>query len=641
MMISLRPIGFVLTAAIVLALALMASLVPNPTLAASGPWQGGSEMQARLVTAIDSVADHQSVEAGLEVKLAPGWKIYWRSPGDAGLPPTLDFSKTPAIAGHEMFFPAPKRFSILGFDSFGYGDRVIYPLRLDLAKPGKGFDLAIPFEGLVCSDVCIPLRETLTLSLPKGDGQIAREARDIAQFKARVPRASTAAGVSLTRLVLDGDTLFATFEQGGLPLEEAPDDVLIEAASGFAFAAPLWQSGQAVIKVTGKAPEELIGQAVTVTAISPAWLLEMPAQIEAGVAANRSPEMPSSEWMLMIMVAFLGGVILNIMPCVLPVISLKLGAVMGQGGARPDEVRMSFLATAAGVIVSFLILGGVLLGLRQAGVAIGWGIQFQQPVFLTIAALAIALFGLVMLDLVRLPVPGFAQRWSMGRTGLMGDFIAGAMATILATPCSAPFVGTAIAFALTASASGMMMIFTAMGIGLALPWLAIAVFPKAARLLPKPGAWFVTLKRLLAAGLFATSAWLASVLITVVMGQSAVNDGWRDWQPSLAENLAQEGQVVFVDVTADWCLTCKANKALVLNTEAMGEEFAAYNTVMLKADWTAPDDRITAFLASHDRYGIPFNIVYGPGAPSGVVLPELLTASMVKDALAKAGAKAN
>jgi len=644
MMKSFDQIGFARTAipaaAFAAVMVLLALLIPKPVLAASGPWQGGAEMQARLVTAIDSVGDHQSVEAGLEVKLAPGWKIYWRSPGDAGLPPSLDFSNTAAIAGHELSFPAPKRFAILGFDSFGYADHVIYPLRLDLAKPGQGFDLAVPFEGLVCKDLCIPLRETLTLSLPKGDGQIASEARDIAQFKARVPRVSTAAGVSLTGLILDGDALYARFEQAGSVLEAAPDDILIEAPSGFAFAAPVWQSGQAILNITGKSPEDLIGQNVTLTAISADWLLEVPAQIQAGRAANTvSPSLPT-EWLMMVVIAFLGGVILNIMPCVLPVISLKLGAVMGQGGAKPEEVRWSFFATAMGVITSFLILGGVLLGLRQAGVAIGWGIQFQQPLFLGMAAVAIAAFGLVMLDMVRLPVPAFAQRWSMGRTGLMGDFIAGAMATILATPCSAPFVGTAIAFALTASATGMMVIFTAMGIGLALPWLMIAALPKTARLLPKPGAWFVTLKRFLAAGLFATSAWLASILITVVMGQSAVSQGWQDWQPSLAENLAKDGQVVFVDVTADWCLTCKANKALVLNSDAMRDEFASYNAVMLKADWTAPDDRITAFLASHDRYGIPFNMVFGPAAPFGVVLPELLTVSIVKDALIRAAGKA-
>ena len=297
---------------------------------------------------------------------------------------------------------------------------------------------------------------------------------------------------------------------------------------------------------------------------------------------------------------------------------------------------------AAGVITSFMLLGAGLLALRQAGVAIGWGIQFQNPIFLGFAASAIALFGLVMLDIINLPVPQFIQNlgrgMGQGQNGpsYTGDFLSGALATLLATPCSAPFVGTAIAFALTATPLQMMVIFLAMGIGLAMPWLVIAAAPRLAVLLPKPGPWFKTLKQILAAGLFLTSAWLISILVTVTVGASNAEDGWRQWQPQLAEELARDGQVVFVDVTADWCITCKANKALVLNTDEMKSVFADKNVVLLQADWTAPNDEITAYLASFDRYGIPFNIVYGPSQTGGIILPELLTREVVLDALDKA-----
>ena len=167
-------------------------------------------------------------------------------------------------------------------------------------------------------------------------------------------------------------------------------------------------------------------------------------------------------------------------------------------------------------------------------------------------------------------------------------------------------------------------------------WLVIAAIPRLAVLLPKPGPWFKTLKKILAAGLFITSAWLISILVTVTVGASTAEDGWRQWQPQFAEKLARDGQVVFVDVTADWCLTCKANKALVLNTDEMKNAFSDKKVILLKADWTAPDDEITSYLASFDRYGIPFNIIYGPSQPDGIILPELLTREVVLDALNKA-----
>ena len=618
--------------------------VIGPTYAASGPWQGGAEMQARLISAIDSFDGRDAITAGLEVKLAKGWKIYWRSPGDAGLPPELDFSKTPSVMDHHIDFPAPKRFSILGFDSFGYADHVIYPLRLSIAPQSQGITIAAQFDGLVCKDVCIPVRETLTLSLPKGQAAASEFARDIAQYMANVPRQSTAGGIAIKAVYLDGNDLVLPFQHPENQPIAAPQDILIEAATGYAFAQPQWQDNTARIAISGKPAKDLSGENITVTVVATGWLLESPAMIKplpAGIVSSGGASVLTGLFAMMA-IAFLGGLILNVMPCVLPVISLKLGTVMGMGHQPLGQVRVSFLMTAAGVITSFMLLGAGLLALRQAGVAIGWGIQFQNPVFLGFAASAIALFGLVMLDIINLPVPQFIQNLGrgvgQGQNGqsYTGDFLSGALATLLATPCSAPFVGTAIAFALTATPLEMMVIFLAMGIGLAMPWLVIAAVPRLAVLLPKPGPWFKTLKQILAAGLFLTSAWLISILVTVTVGASSAEDGWRQWQPQLAEELAQNGQVVFVDVTADWCITCKANKALVLNTDETKAVFADKNIILLQADWTAPNDEITAYLASFDRYGIPFNIVYGPAQPDGIILPELLTREVVLDALDQA-----
>jgi len=602
--------------------------------AAAGPWQGDEVMQARLVTATDAAGDKAYLDAGLEFRLEPGWKVYWRSPGDAGLPPVLDFSASPAISGHRIDFPAPERFSILGFDSFGYSDHVILPLTLKLEKPGTGFAASALLEGLVCSDICIPVRETLSLVLPKGEAGVSAEARMMAEFRARVPGRGTTAGVSLKAAAIRGEHLEVRLERDGQPLPLREGDILIEAPSGFSFARPQTGPEYSSLEIRGRPAGELVGEEITVTVLAPWFMLE--SRAEVGVAEGR-PFVLEGGLLAMMFLAFLGGVILNAMPCVLPVLSLKLAAVIGHGGSDKSAIRWSFLATAAGVMASFILLGLVLYVLRGAGVAIGWGMQFQEPFFLIIAALAIGFFGLVMLDLAILPVPGFVQAWARGLpSGLLGDFFSGALATLLATPCSAPFVGTAVAFALTSPGNVLMLIFIMMGTGLALPWIAVAAWPSLVAFLPRPGRWLAILKRGLAAGLFVTSIWLMTVLATHLSGKDTPDGRWQAWAPGLASEKAALGQVVFVDVTADWCITCQTNKAFVLNTAPVMEKFEEKGVVLLRADWTQPDEEISRYLASQGRYGIPFNMVYGPGAPEGIALGEILTTSMVLDALTRA-----
>ena len=611
-----------------------ASIAQDKAYAAAGPWQGNGEMQARIITATDSTGGLENIQAGLEVKLKSGWKIYWRSPGDAGLPPELDFGQSPDIIASKLSFPAPSRFDILGFESFGYSDHVIFPLQLTLAKKGQGFTAAPELSGLICSTICIPINERLTISLPKGTGKVASEAapeaRIIAKFKSQVPRKSNATGARLKSLSITRDYLYVAFEKNGTPIDFVSGDVLIEAASGLSFAAPVSVNGKAQIAVSGQDSANLIGEKVTVTAITPDWVFEASAIVT-------EQKTLLSPFIALVGIAILGGFILNFMPCVLPVLSLKLASILGKGGGELRLIRRSFIATAFGVIGSFIMLGGALLALRMMGGSIGWGIQFQQPIFLIIAAAVMAGFGLVMLDVVSIPVPKFAQKIGHKKGGIGGDILTGAMATVLATPCSAPFVGTAVAFAVTTSPAKMMAIFAAMGTGLALPWIAIALRPKMITLLPKPGAWFKRLKQILAAGLFITAFWLVTILVGI---SSSGNDGkWQRWQPELAQAAAEKGQIVFVDVTADWCITCKANKAIVLNSAAIQAQFAAQNVLLLKADWTKPDPQISQFLASFNRYGIPFNVVYGPRAKGGIILPELLTQASVTKALEKAASK--
>jgi len=398
-----------------------------------------------------------------------------------------------------------------------------------------------------------------------------------------------------------------------------------------------------------------------------------------------------------IALAFLGGLILNLMPCVLPVLAIKLAAIIEASGQSRGFVRLRFGAGAMGILSSFAILAAGLAALRLAGGQIGWGIQFQSPVFLAMMLLVLGLFTLNMLDRFFLPIPAFLQasfcgngQNASGQTRpavLFGDFMAGMLATLLATPCSAPFVGSAVTVALTGDMVQLFAVFMAMGAGLAAPWGLIVLFPALVGFLPRPGHWMVWLKRGLAGLLIATMVWLGWLLQTVQGGLAALlllgligfvllavllrqkigillaSAGlfaglaflpapaivapqvnglvWQVWSDDASASARAEGKLVFVDVTADWCITCKANKALVLEAAPIGPMLAALveddKLVMLKADWTRPDPRIAAFLASHDRFGIPFNIIYGPTAPEGILLGELLRADMIEKALIKAG----
>jgi suppressor for copper-sensitivity B len=387
------------------------------------------------------------------------------------------------------------------------------------------------------------------------------------------------------------------------------------------------------------------------------------------------------------------------MPCVLPVLSLKLLGIVGHGGGERRAVRAAFIASAAGVLASFLVLAGLLIALRAGGVAIGWGIQFQQPLFLAAMVVVLTLFACNLLGWFEVPLPGWvgdlagALPGEPGRHGLIGNFLTGALATLLATPCSAPFLGTAIGFALAGSAAEILAVFAAIAVGLALPYLLVAAWPGLATRLPRPGRWMVWLRGLLGLLLAGTAAWLLKVLLSevgtapvvliallmaalasllwghrrlparlgpataaaaVLLGlgallapallaapgpapRPAADALWQPFAPDRIAALVADGKVVFVDVTADWCITCQVNKKLVLDQPSVQERLAGGGTIAMRADWTSPSAAITRYLAGFGRYGIPFNAVYGPRAPQGVALPELLTPGAVEDGFRQAG----
>ena len=405
---------------------------------------------------------------------------------------------------------------------------------------------------------------------------------------------------------------------------------------------------------------------------------------------------PASLW-LMIAFGLLGGLILNIMPCVLPVLSLKIFSLSKSAGEGRAEVVTGALATSTGIVVSFWALAILAIGLRAGGTAVGWGTQFQEPIFVAGLAVIVMIFCLNLWGVFEFNLPGWLS--SVGGAGpvegLTGHFTTGLFTTLMATPCTAPFLGTAVGFALAQDAAGVLVVFTAIGVGMASPYLLLALAPGAARVLPKPGQWMVQLKVVLGFLLVAAAVWLLYVLGSQVgaetiafiqlamlgialflwagaqaktsgiknimrlgaigsmvavlavanagrseMGsQSMTSDesgliSWRVFDQQEALTLAADGNSVFVDVTAEWCFTCKVNKALVLDSDAVGEAFRDLEVIAMRADWTNPDARIARFLAEFGRSGIPFYVLYRPDG-STHIFSEILSAREVIDALTR------
>lgn len=622
-------------------------------IAAQSNWDGDPQIgEARLISAVSATGDLDTLPLGVEFTLASGWKIYWRTPGEAGLAPVLDLStsSTPDLVG-TIKWPLPKRFDAFGFDNFGYENAVILPFDVTGHEIGAPVMIVAELEALACADICVPLAGRLEMTLPDGDPVATPHAQPLAQFAAMVPRRAEEGGISASgpslrpeRVETRDNGLFVAFGQDAPPIAE----IFVEGQETVAFKAPEPVDGGFFMQAVPADQLDFSAAPTVLTISAPPQMAEIPVAVSPPGAMTRIQGLS----LRILALALLGGLILNLMPCVLPVLALKLSAVIDAVGASRRELRFRFLAGAAGIVTGFLILAAGLAILRLAGGTVGWGIQFQNPAFLIVMMVMLGVFAMSLLDLVVIPVPRFAQGLAgasggvSARPGYSGDFLAGMLATILATPCSAPFVGTAVAVALSGGLADLFGIFIALGIGLAAPWLLVAARPSLVGFLPRPGPWMPWLKRGLALLLAGTMLWLGTVLASVIATGKAddADTQWAVWSPAVLEGTLEEGRPVLVDVTADWCVTCKANKALVLDrapvAPALAAAVATGRLTLLRADWTRPDSDIAAFLAAHGRYGIPFNILLQPAGRPPVILPELLTGSAVMAALEKAGVTA-
>ncbi|MDP5292652.1 protein-disulfide reductase DsbD family protein [Oceanimonas sp. CHS3-5] len=622
----------------------------------------------------------------LQVKLADDWKTYWRSPGEGGIAPRLEWQDSQNIAGLDWRWPLPDRFHLLGIETQGYQHDVNFPLLITPANAGQPAMLNATLTLPSCTTICV-LTE-YSLSLPLDPGLALNETTNHAfqQALSRVPRPASRIQATDGRWDASQERVSVILEN---PAGWNEPVVFIDDTDTSVFSQPdLSVDGDrldARFLVSSWDPGlNLDGESLTVTVADTNLAEELSVTLARGALPNSSTQ--PGLW-LALGYALLGGLVLNIMPCVLPVLGLKLNSLL-LGHRSRAEVRRPLLLSAAGILLSFWGLAAFMLALTWSGAQLGWGIQFQQPGFIGFMLAVTALFSLNLFGLFEIHLPSRLSTWlATGPGGGGSHLMQGMFATLLATPCSAPFLGTAVAAALASSPLILIAIFTGLGLGMALPWLLLAAFPGFVRFMPTPGPWMVKVKWLFGLMLLATSLWLLSLLsstlgstLSLLLGTLLVvlplwsllrrhgaqalvfglaglslagavlggvalltQERWVSpakpelaWQPLDIPRIEREvaaGNRVFVDITADWCITCQANKIGVIQRDPVYSALQQPNVVLMRGDWTRPDPVITDYLRAHGRAGIPFNQVFGPGLPDGRELEVLLTTERVLSAL--------
>ncbi len=567
----------------------------------------------------------------LDVKLEDGWKTYWRSPGEGGVAPVIAWKENmPAV---DWFWPTPSRFDVAGMTTQGYHHRVTFPMAVRGPSPAM---LRGVLTLSTCSNVCLLTDYPFTLKPSAHDPAFAH---DYAQAMGQIPLSR---GLTQTLSVgaRPGELVVEATRAGGW----SSPALFLDTVDNADFGKPqLRVEGEKLLATVpvsdgwGEGAPDLRGQTVTLVLANDGVAQESTLAIGSTTAKMAdSTELPL--WQVMLM-ALAGGLILNLMPCVLPVLGMKLGSILLVEEKSRQRIRRQFLASVAGIIASFMALAMLMTVLRLTHQALGWGIQFQSPWFIGFMGLVMLIFSASLFGLFefRLPSAMTTRLATHGGNGMAGHFWQGAFATLLATPCSAPFLGTAVAVALTASFPVLWGLFLALGVGMSLPWLFVALRPGLALRLPRPGRWMNGLRRVLGVMMLGSAIWLATLLLPHLGYATGSPVKERVvWQPlseqAIQDALAQHKRV-FIDVTAEWCITCKVNKYNVLQREEIQDALQQPDVVALRGDWTLPADDITDFLKKRGQVAVPFNQIYGPGLPQGQSLPTLLTRDAVLQTL--------
>jgi thiol:disulfide interchange protein DsbD len=667
-------------------------------------------VQLELVPAAPQIAPGQTLHVALHQRIAPGWHTYWRNPGDAGEPPQIGWTLPQGWRAGEIVWPMPTRLPVGPLMDYGFQGEVWLPVPITApasAVVGAPVRLKAAVTILVCRDTCVPEQANLTLDLPVSRTPGAASHAQIARALASAPKraaldAAMATGSGQLRIAVTGpalhgpsaqDVYFFPYDSTVIDhakpqgVERGKGGLTLSLTPGYAF-----KQGKAPASIAGLLAVD--GRAFEITARpgplpAAARGLGPPPQVAHGFAGSEGVGAIA----LAVGFAFLGGVILNLMPCVFPILSMKALALASHADAE-SRPRLQGLAFLAGVLATFVGLAAALIAAKAAGAAVGWGFQLQSPGVVAGLALVMLLIGLNLSGVFEagLSLQGAGGGRSHG--GPLGSFLTGALAVVVAAPCTAPFMAGAIAWALTQTEAAALTVFAALGLGFAAPFTLLSFAPGLLRRLPRPGPWMDGLKKALAFPMYGAAAWLVWVL-AVQAGASAIAAllaagvliafaAWLFglaqraqlrsgrpaglyalsaaasagavaivasgmWAPPAAaeepfsearlEQLQAAHKPVFVNFTAAWCITCQVNERSALSSREVVQAFARTGAVYLKADWTRRDPQIAEALAEHGRAGVPLYLVYGTDGSPPQVLPQLLTADEVAKAIEKAAGR--
>ena len=628
------------------------------------PLTQANQVTARVITPVESVVPGETLWFGLSLEIADGWNTYWKNAGSTGLPPTLELSDGQIEIQPELLFPAAKT-KPFGEDTslltYGYMEEVLHPFQVTVPESVSGqWSLMGEARWLVCREICIPESQVVSFSLPVVGSE--REMR-------RTPWVQK---IDAARAAVPTD---------------------FPATVNFAGAQSVWISGLTELNVKDVMPEtagETLGLVQRVESLNDGVLITFdrvlnPADFAVGswvvgleTGSVRIPfdphlTVPSAKQQnlslgLVLLMALAGGLILNLMPCVFPVLSIKALSIAGKASKERREVQRGAWLYTAGILVTMLVLASIMVGLKAGGAQIGWGFQLQTPWFVGLLVYVFVILGLWLYGWVEfgMALSGVGQNLTEGHSS-RAEFFTGVLAVVVATPCTAPFMGVAMGYTLTQPWWITLIVFSALGLGLALPMLVFALRPQLASRLPRPGPWMIRLKQFLAFPILATAIWLLWVLVRqtssdvvafmlgglllLVFGLWLVKGGSRlsralgllavitslsaipslsqltstsseqavveiDSEPYASSALrahVDEGRTVFINMTADWCITCKVTEKRLLTTEAVDQLFESYGVIRMTGDWTRYDPFITEYLNAFDRVGVPLYVVNHPG----------------------------
>ncbi|MDA0322926.1 MAG: protein-disulfide reductase DsbD family protein [Verrucomicrobia bacterium] len=675
-----------------------------------------AHVEAALISEVAAIQPGTPFRVALRLKIDPQWHTYWVNPGDAGLPTRLNWDLPDGFTASPIQWPYPHRLPVPPLMNFGYEGDVWHLITLTPPaglEPGDDVTLRGKASWLVCKEICIPESAELELVLPVSETpapNVASVASGFAAADVLLPAEpgewTFAAHIDGSGVVITALPKAAQYDPGNVQFFPYAKDFISYNApqrwsrddSGYRLS--LQRDVSANADVEALAGVLVADRAWTAGGSHRAIELDIPlssaAPLSAAdsgpdpVAASRggSGDREAAGILFTVVLGFVGGLILNLMPCVFPVVGIKIMSFVSQAGEERARVRLHGFVYTFGVLVSFWILSGMLIAIRAGGAELGWGFQLQSPMFVFVLTVLLLAFALNLSGVfeVGLSVTNVGQK-AASKSGLAGSFMSGVFATVVSTPCAAPFLAPALGAAMAFQPAQSLLVFTSIGLGLSTPYLLLSFFPAWIDRLPRPGAWMESFKQAMAFLLYATVVYLVWVLAgqledrrflhvlfaLVGVGLAAWIYGrwsgferpartraiarivaalllawafwvghnarsgsgltWEKWSPDRVAELVAEGRIVYVDFTARWCATCQANKEAVFTSRRVLDQFEKLDVVALKADWTNVDPEITRALEAFGRSAVPFNLLYKPGRDAPIELPELLTPGVVIDAL--------